>query len=93
MSADFVLAPKTNLVPDGDTSAAVAPEWLQEWIVTEEELRATYDMRADFDFSNFFVCDGVVPLGRLGKRIKKISFEETATSMLANTGAARQQQN
>ena len=98
LSTDFVLVPKLNLFQSAagapasaaaapDNSAAGAPDWLQEWIVDEIELRATYHVPPDSDFSQHFICDGNIPAevkGRLGKRLKKIAFEENAmTSMSA----------
>ena len=81
LSSDFILVPKINFA-----DIAEGPPWLQEWIVTESELRSTYNVPEDTDFSGFFVCDGSTPIARLGKRLKKISFEESATKMLTTSG-------
>ena len=76
LSSEFVLVPRVNFV------GSVAPEWVKEWIVPEEELRANYEVPYDSDFSAFFVCDGGVPKSGLGKRLKKISFEEQISRVI-----------
>ena len=53
LQSDFILVPKANILGSADgtpASEALAPQWLQEWLVSEEELRRTFIVPEDTDF-------------------------------------------
>ena len=65
LQSDFVLVPKSNILGSAvlaPESAASAPEWLQEWLITEEELRSTFKVPP-----KFLIYDASAPIARLGK--------------------------
>ena len=41
--------------------------------------------------SSFFICDASVPAARLGKRLKRLTFEEVASRALTNRSLRHQQ--
>lgn len=92
MAQAFLLVPKSNILGSvlPVSSAAGAPAWLQEWIVSEDELKKNYVVPENSDFSAYFVVDSGAPRARLGKRVKSITFEETVSQVLTNKGINEQ---
>ena len=81
LTQEFALVPSSNI-------QGPVPDWLSDFIVTEEELRKNYRVPPESDFSNFIIVDGNGPLNRLGKRIRKIAFEEVAEFSMSSKGLA-----
>ena len=68
LSIEFYLVPRTNF-PDR------CPPWLQDFLVTEKELRETHTVPDHTDLSGVLIVDQSCDLKRLGKRVGKLSFE------------------
>lgn len=82
MTTEFVLVPRANF-PQG------APKWLEEWLVSDSELRSTCRVPEDTDFSAVFVCDGSVPRTHLGKRVRTMAFDDVVEHISrSKTGGA-----
>ena len=76
LTRDFYLVPRNNF-PDK------CPPWLQEFLVTEQELRDTHKVPDDTDLAAVFIVDGSCELKRLGKRVTRLSFEQSFSHRLA----------
>jgi len=88
LSQSFTLIPKWNFGTPGGPPVEM-PEWLSEWIVTEEELREDYEVPDDFDLSAVFLCDGGVDTTGL-KRVKTYVFKEKLETRMKGSSAGRQ---
>ena len=62
MSAQFILAPRDNF------QDRTAPAWLEDYLVSEDELRRTFKVPAEVCLNLYFVCDINTPMSRLGLR-------------------------
>ena len=69
ITTKFFLAPKTNF-------AGGVPQRLQEFVVSEEEIRRNYQLAADSDFSAVVIFDSSTPRELMGKRTSEVAFTE-----------------
>ena len=77
---EFYLVPKANF-------ADKRPPWLQEFLLTEEELRRNYKVSPHTELSVVFVVDQACELKRLGKRVGRLAFEQSFSHRLSVQGA------
>ena len=65
----------------------VEPEWLKDWSVNEEALRASCRVPEDCDLGGFWIVDGSCPRQLLGLGAKRLTFEDKLSRcMVADTG-------
>ena len=69
LSSEFYLVPRTNF-------SDKCPAWLQDFLVTEDDLRERHKVPEQTDLSTVLIVDGSCELKRLGKRVRKLSFEQ-----------------
>ena len=81
LSTEFYLVPRANF-------GGKPPGWLEEFVVHEEELRSNYRVPAHSDFTAVWVVDQACPLTRLGKRVARMSFEQSFTQRMSAEGSA-----
>jgi len=71
-----------------DNVGTPIPDWVQEWGVSEEDVRENYQVPEETNFKKWYIIDCACPREQLGKGVKKIAFKEAFTRSLSTADPA-----